>query len=110
MGTPPSPDGLCSRVSEECGEGKTVESVPRGVRWRIRRAMTADSCEVGILKAWSAAEGLLKMYCGEVGRRVDAARGMNARRVVACILRDGIQERYKNSKMVSKQERLNVYT
>lgn len=89
IGIPPSPDGLCSRVSEECGKGKTVESVPKGVRLRIRRAMTADSYDVGILNASLAEEGFLKMYWGEVGIRVDAAIGRKARRFVACILKSG---------------------
>jgi hypothetical protein len=34
-------EGLLERWEEE--EGKMVERVPRGVRWRIRRASMADS-------------------------------------------------------------------
>ena len=68
---PERPDGRCSRMPWV--EGKTVERVPRGVRWRIRRAMTADSYEVGILKACSQ-EGLVKM-CSGAGREVEVTRG-----------------------------------
>jgi hypothetical protein len=65
-----------------------VERVPRGVRWRMRRARMADSWEVGILKEEES--GLEKMCCGGpvsvVGRIVAAARGRMVVRKGICIL------------------------
>ena len=73
-------------------QGKMVERVPRGVRWRIRRARMADSWDVGILKLDSEEEegGLEKMCCGGpvsvVGRIVAAARCRIVVRKGICIL------------------------
>jgi hypothetical protein len=79
MGMPPTPDGLCPSCSgleeAESGEGKTVETVARGVRFNIRLAMTADSYGVGILRlVWE--EGLDQACCMDEGlSRLLAARG-----------------------------------
>lgn len=43
--------------------GNTVDRVPNGERCRIRRAITADSYEVGSLKSNTSWGGLLKIYC-----------------------------------------------
>jgi hypothetical protein len=70
-GPRPSSSGLDEGVF---GEGKTVEIVAMGVRFRIRRAMTADSYGVGILRLVSE-EGF-KACCVEGGvRKLLAARG-----------------------------------
>lgn len=54
-------------------EGKTVESVPMLSRRRMRRACTADSCTVGIVKPVSCWSGLVKRRCGD-GRLVAEVR------------------------------------
>lgn len=71
IGMPARPEGRCSRVSAWFGEGKMVLSVPREVRWRIRRPRMADSYAVGMRKVeWSleGEEGLEKMCWGGEGR------------------------------------------
>jgi hypothetical protein len=80
----PLTDGRCSSSSElkegSLGEGKTVETVAWAVRFKIRRAITADSYGVGILTLLSN-EGFENMCC-EVGgvRKLLAARGRIAGR------------------------------
>lgn len=64
--------------------GKTVESVPRGVRARMRRPRTADSYEEGMRKPpvgeearspAAAAGGLAWMYRGGGGEAAETAAG-----------------------------------
>jgi hypothetical protein len=88
--------GRFSSVLGDWEEGKTVERVPRGVRWRMRRARIADSYEVGILKLEEEEEeeeqdgGLEKMCCGGpvlgVGMIVAATRGKMVVKKGKCIL------------------------
>lgn len=93
MGIPPRFEGRCSRGAAfelELGLGKTVERVPRGVRWRMRRARMAESWAEGIESVerafWQV--GLVKMCCGckGKGRRELAARGRRVRIWEKCIL------------------------
>jgi hypothetical protein len=84
-------DSLSSRSSGSdegrFGEGKTVEIVAKGVRFKIRRAMTADSYGVGILMSVST-EGF-ENRCWDGGlTKLLAARG---RRAGICILRIDIK-------------------
>ena len=73
----PSSSGLDERSLEE---GKTVEMVAWAVRFRIRRAITADSYGVGILRLLSN-EGFETMCCAVGGvRKLLAARGRIAGR------------------------------
>lgn len=90
MGRPSSPEGRFSRFEGWGEEGKMVESVPWGVRWRMRRARIADSREVGILKSPCSEGGFERMCCGEGGVAVAAARGSRERSrmsiLVLCLL------------------------
>jgi len=62
-GAPPTEAGLFSRVDDESGFGKTVESVPSFSSRSIRRAIAADSRTVGILKPSVASTGGLEKTC-----------------------------------------------
>ena len=90
IGKPPTSDGMCPSPSGpeevESEEGKTVDMVAMGVRFNIRRAMTADSYGVGILRV-DPDEGL-DQECWLAGgpSRLLAARGRIAGR---CILNIG---------------------
>jgi hypothetical protein len=83
IGRPSRPEGRFWRTEEE---GKTVERVPRGVKWSIRRAWMADSREVGILRA-PGQEGFEKICCGRLGKLL-ARRGRRrvGRRFVICMV------------------------
>lgn len=63
------------RFSKDLEVGKTVDRVPRVVRCRMRRAITADSYVEG-RRSVSSSEGLLKTFCGDVGRKDDATKGI----------------------------------
>lgn len=72
---------------EDDDGGKTVESVARGVRWRMRRACTADSYVVGISK--SVVDGGLESMCWG-GVLVARARGTaSSGRMKVCIFASG---------------------
>ena len=62
-------------------DGKTVESVPMLSRRRMRRACTADSWTLGIVKPLSCWAGLVKRRCGD-GRLVAEVKLIKERRAV----------------------------
>ena len=93
IGKPPTSDGMCPSSSGleevESAEGKTVDIVAMGVRFNIRRAMTADSYGVGILR-FDSEEGLDQACWVDGGpSRLLAARG---RIVGTCILNIWIKD------------------
>jgi hypothetical protein len=71
----PSTEG---RFSVAWCKGKTVERVPMLSRRRMRRACTADSWTVGMVKPVSYWLGLLKRRCGD-GRLVAEVREIRDR-------------------------------
>lgn len=92
-------------------EGKMVESVPSGVRCRIRRARMADSREVGIE---SLEGGFVRMCCGleeegwsgrELDRTRGRRRGSGVRKCILLVIRQTAWKDLKRYAMIQRKRK-----